>query len=187
MSLLLTIGIVIIVVVIMFFLIFWGYYNRIIRLENRIENSWGQIDVQLKRRADLIPNLLESVKGYMAHEKETLENVTKARSALMNAKTPQDNIDADNMLTGALKSLFAVSEAYPDLKANQNFLQLQDELTHTEDKISYARQHFNDSVLSFNNIVETIPGIWFAKRMNKSTKEMIQIPVENREVPQVKF
>ena len=138
MSLLLTIGIVVIVIVIIFFLIFWGYYNRIIRLENRIDNSWGQIDVQLKRRADLIPNLLESVKGYMAHEKETLENVTKARSALMNAKTPQDNIDADNMLTGALKSLFAVSEAYPDLKANQNFLQLQDELTHTEDKISYA-------------------------------------------------
>jgi len=187
MSLLLTIGIVVIVIVIIFFLIFWGYYNRIIRLENRIDNSWGQIDVQLKRRADLIPNLLESVKGYMAHEKETLENVTKARSALMNAKTPQDNIDADNMLTGALKSLFAVSEAYPDLKANQNFLQLQDELTHTEDKISYARQHYNDSVLSFNNIIETIPGIWFAKRMNKSTKEMIQIPVENREVPQVKF
>jgi len=187
MSLLLTIGIVVIVIVIIFFLIFWGYYNRIIRLENRIDNSWGQIDVQLKRRADLIPNLLESVKGYMAHEKETLENVTKARSALMNAKTPQDNIDADNMLTGALKSLFAVSEAYPDLKANQNFLQLQDELTHTEDKISYARQHYNDSVLSFNNIIETIPGIWFANRMNKSTKEMIQIPVENREVPQVKF
>ena len=184
---LLTIGIVVIVIVIIFFLIFWGYYNRIIRLENRIDNSWGQIDVQLKRRADLIPNLLESAKGYMTHEKETLENVTKARSALMNAKTPQDNIDADNMLTGALKSLFAVSEAYPDLKANQNFLQLQDELTHTEDKISYARQHYNDSVLSFNNIVETIPGIWFAKRMNKSTKEMIQIPVENREVPQVKF
>lgn len=184
---LVTIGIVLLIIIVVFLLIFWGYYNRIIRLENRIDNSWAQIDVQLKRRADLIPNLMETVKGYMTHEKETLENVTKARTALMNAKTPQDNIDADNMLTGALKSLFAVSEAYPDLKANQNFLQLQDELTHTEDKISYARQHFNDSVLLFNNIVETIPGIWFAKRMNKKTKEMLQIPEASREVPQVKF
>jgi LemA protein len=187
MSLLVTVGVVILVVVIIFLLIFWGYYNRIIRLENRIDNSWAQIDVQLKRRADLIPNLMETVKGYMKHERETLENVTKARSALMSAKTPQDNINADNMLTGALKSLFAVAESYPDLKANQNFLQLQDELTHTEDKISYARQHYNDSVLAFNNIVETIPGVWFAKRMNKKVKEMLQIPEESRAVPNVKF
>jgi LemA protein len=168
-------------------LIFWGYYNRIIRLENRIDNSWAQIDVQLRRRAELIPNLMETVKGYMKHEKEVLENVTKARASLLNAKSPQENINADNMLTGALKSLFAVSENYPDLKANQNFLQLQDELTHTEDKIAYARQHYNDSVLSFNNTIETFPGVIFAKRMHKTEKEMLQIPETAREVPEVKF
>ena len=129
--------IIIVLLLIIILGIFFGYYNKIIRYENQIDNSWAQIDVQLKRRADLIPNLMETVKGYMKHEREVLENVTKARSALLNAKTPQDNINADNMLTGALKTLFAVSESYPDLKANQNFLNLQDELTHTEDKIAY--------------------------------------------------
>ncbi len=181
------IGIIILVIVVIIILIFLSYYNRIIRLENRIDNSWAQIDVQLKRRADLIPNLMETVKGYMKHEKETLENVTNARAALMKAKTPQENINADNMLTGALKSLFAVAENYPDLKANQNFLQLQDELTHTENKIAYARQHYNDSVLSFNNTIETFPGVVFARMMNKNEKEMLQIPAESREVPKVAF
>jgi LemA protein len=181
------IGIIILILIVFFVLIYFGYYNRIIRLENRIDNSWAQIDVQLKRRTDLIPNLMETVKGYMKHERETLESVTKARSALMSAKSPQENIDADNMLTGALKSLFAVAENYPDLKANQNFLNLQDELTNTENKISYSRQHFNDSVLVFNNLVETIPGKWFASFMNKKTREMLQIPEASREVPKVKF
>jgi len=184
---LLWIGIILLIIVLFFAFVFFGYYNRIIRLENRIDNSWAQIDVQLRRRADLIPNLMETVKGYMKHEKEVLENVTKARSALMSAKSPQDNINADNMLTGALKSLFAVAENYPDLKANQNFLNLQDELSNTENKIAYSRQHFNDSVLAFNNIVETIPGKWFAGMMNKKTREMLQIPEAAREVPQVKF
>ena len=184
---LLWIGIIVIIIVIFFLLIYWGFYNRIIRMENRIDNSWAQIDVQLKRRADLIPNLMETVKGYMKHEKEVLENVTKARSALMTAKSPQENIDADNMLTGALKSLFAVAENYPDLKANQNFLQLQDELTHTEDKIAYSRQHFNDVTLTYNNTIETFPGLWFAKRMNRKTRDMLQIPEADRELPKVKF
>ena len=184
---LLWIGIIVIILVIFFLLIYWGFYNRIIRMENRIDNSWAQIDVQLKRRADLIPNLMETVKGYMKHEKEVLENVTKARSALMTAKSPQENIDADNMLTGALKSLFAVAENYPDLKANQNFLQLQDELTHTEDKIAYSRQHFNDVTLAYNNTIETFPGLWFAKRMNRKTRDMLQIPEADRELPKVKF
>jgi len=184
---LLWIGIIVAILIIFFLIIFFGYYNRIIRLENRIDNSWAQIDVQLKRRTDLIPNLMETVKGYMKHEKEVLENVTKARSAIMKAKSPQENIDADNMLTGALKSLFAVAENYPDLKANQNFLNLQDELTNTENKIAYSRQHFNDSVLSFNNLIETIPGKWFAGFMNKKTREMIQIPDTERAVPKVKF
>ena len=123
----------------------------------------------------------------MKHEKEVLENVTKARTSLMNAKSPQENIDADNMLTGALKTLFAVSENYPDLKANQNFLNLQDELTHTEDKIAYSRQHYNDSVLRFNNTIETFPGLWFAKRMKRKAREMLQIPEASRELPKVEF
>ncbi len=181
------IGLIVIIIVVFFALIYWGFYNKIIRTENRIDNSWAQIDVQLRRRADLIPNLMETVKGYMKHEKEVLENVTKARSAIMSAKTPQENIDADNMLTGALKSLFAVSENYPDLKANQNFLNLQDELTHTEDKIAYSRQHYNDSVLSYNNTIETFPGIWFAKRMNRKAKVMLEIPEASKELPKVSF
>ncbi len=168
-------------------LIFLGYFNRIIRLENRIANAWGQIDVQLQRRADLIPNLLETVKGYMKHERETLESVVKARAALVQAKTPQENIDADTALTGTLKTLFAVAESYPDLKANTNFLQLQDELTHTEDKISYSRQYYNDSVLSYNNAIETFPGNIFARFMNKTEKEMLPIPETAREVPKVAF
>lgn len=184
---LLILGIILVIIVVLFLLIFVGYHNKIIRMENRIDNSWAQIDVQLRRRAELIPNLMETVKGYMKHEKEVLENVTKARSAIMTAKNPQESIDADNMLTGALKSLFAVSENYPDLKANQNFLNLQDELTTTENKIAYSRQHFNDSVLSFNNTIETFPGLWFAKRMGRKAREMLQIPEASREVPKVKF
>ena len=187
MDTLLILGIIIIFVVVIFLLIFVSYYNRIIRLENRIDNSWAQIDVQLRRRAELIPNLMETVKGYMKHEKEVLENVTKARTSLMDAKTPQINIEADNMLTGALKTLFAVAENYPDLKANQNFLNLQDELTHTEDKIAYSRQHYNDTVLSFNNTIETFPGNFFARRMGKKEREMLQIPEASRELPKVKF
>jgi LemA protein len=181
------IGIILLIVVITVLFVFLSYYNRIIRLENRIDNSWAQIDVQLKRRSDLIPNLMETVKGYMKHEREVLENVTKARSAIMNAKSPQENINADNMLTGALKTLFAVSENYPDLKANQNFLNLQDELTHTENKIAYTRQHFNDSVLIYNNTIETFPGVIFARRMNKKEKEMLTIPEADKEVPKIKF
>ena len=179
--------IIVVILVVFFALIYWGFFNRIIRMENRIDNSWAQIDVQLRRRADLIPNLMETVKGYMTHEREVLENVTKARAALMDAKTPQKNIDADNMLTGALKTLFAVAENYPNLKANENFIQLQDELTNTENKISYSRQHFNDSVLAYNNTIETFPGLWFARRMGKKQREMLQIPEAAREVPKVKF
>jgi LemA protein len=183
----LIIGIIVLVIVVVILLWFFGYYNRVIRYENRIDNAWAQIDVQLKRRADLIPNLMETVKGYMNHERETLEAVTKARSAIMTAKSPQESMDADTMLTGALKTLFAVAESYPDLKANQNFLQLQDELTHTEDKISYTRQHYNDSVLHFNNLIETFPGNIFAKMMGRKERQMLQIPEASREVPKVSF
>jgi LemA protein len=178
---------IVVIIVVFFLLIYWGFYNRIIRSENRIDNAWAQIDVQLKRRADLIPNLMETVKGYMKHERETLQNVTNARAAIMGAKTPQESINADNMLTGALKTLFAVAENYPNLKANENFMQLQDELTHTEDKIAFSRQHFNDSVLSFNNIIEAFPGSIFARRMGKKTRDMLQIPEASKEVPKVSF
>ncbi|MBN2094895.1 MAG: LemA family protein [Candidatus Aenigmarchaeota archaeon] len=163
------------------------YFNRIIGLENTIDNAWAQIDVQLKRRAELIPNLMETVKGYMKHEREVLENVTKARSALMTAKTPKAQMEADGMLTGALKSLFAVAENYPKLQASQNFLQLQDELTSTENKIAFSRQHFNDTVLVFNNMVETIPGNIFAALMKKKEKEMLKIEEAERKAPKVKF
>jgi len=187
MDLMLIIGLVVLLIIVLILLWFFSYYNRVVRYENRIDNAWAQIDVQLKRRADLIPNLMETVKGYMNHERQTLEAVTKARSAVMGAKSPQESIDADNMLTGALKTLFAVSESYPDLKANQNFLQLQDELTHTEEKIAYSRQHFNDSVLQFNNLIETFPGNIFANMMGKKERQMLQIPEASREVPKVSF
>ncbi len=179
--------IIIALVIVGIILWFFSFYNRIVRSENRIDNAWGQIDVQLKRRADLIPNLMETVKGYMNHERGTLEAVTKARASIMSAKTPQESINADNVLTGALKTLFAVAESYPDLKASQNFLNLQDELTHTEEKIAYSRQHFNDSVLVFNNTIETFPGVVFARRMGKKEKQMLQIPEASREVPKVAF
>ena len=162
-------------------------YNKIVRLENAIDNAWGQIDVQLRRRADLIPNLVETVKGYAAHEKGVLEGVTQARAALMGARSPTEANEADNMLTAALGKLFAVAEAYPDLKANTNFLQLQDELTHTENKVSFARQYYNDSVLRFNNTVEAIPGNVIANMMGKKERPMLEIPPAAREVPRVSF
>jgi LemA protein len=163
------------------------YFNRIISLENTIDNSWAQIDVQLKRRTDLIPNLMESVKGYMKHERGVLEGVTKARTAIMSAKTPDSKMKANDMLSGALKSLFAVAESYPDLKASTNFLQLQDELTNTENKISFSRQHFNDTILVFNNTIETIPGNIFAGFMGKKTRDMLKIEEVERKAPKVKF
>jgi LemA protein len=132
-------------------------YNGLVRLRNRIDNAWSQIDVQLKRRYDLIPNLVETVKGYAAHERQVLENVTQARANAINAQGPAQQAEAENVLSGALKSLFAVAEAYPDLKANQNFLSLQEELTSTEDRVAYARQFYNDSVLSYNNKLQTFP------------------------------
>lgn len=164
-----------------------AYYNRFVRAGNRIDNAWSQIDVQLKRRTDLIPNLVETVKGYAKHEREVLENVTKARSALMTAKTPQEAINADNVLTGALKSLFAVAESYPQLRANENFLQLQDELTHTENKISFSRQFFNDSVLSYNNAIQSFPGLVFAALYGRKGRVMLQTPEAERAVPKVSF
>ncbi len=183
----LLIGGIVLLILILFALWIVSARNRIIRLDNTIDNSWSQIDVQLKRRADLIPNLVETVKGYAAHERGVLEGVPAARAGLMNAKTPEDANAANNMLTQALGKLFAVAEAYPDLKANTNFLQLQDELTHTENKVSFARQYYNDTVLSYNNAVTTFPGTIFAGSLGKSKKPMLEIPPVDREVPKVKF
>ncbi len=132
-------------------------YNRLVKLRNRIEAAWAQIDVQLKRRHDLIPNLVETVKGYAAHERQVFENVTQARANAINAQGPAEQAQAENMISGALKSLFAVSEAYPDLKANQNFLSLQEELSGTEGRISYARQYYNDAVLRMNTKIQSFP------------------------------
>lgn len=175
------------IVLLLLVVLFVSFYNRIIRFENSIENAWAQIDVQLKRRADLIPNLMETVKGYMGHEKTVLENVTKARAALMGARSREESMAAEGMLEQALGKLFAVAEAYPDLKANTNFLQLQDELTHTENKIAFARQHYNDSVLDFNNAVTTFPGNVFAGLMSRSKRAMLEIPAESRVAPRVSF
>jgi LemA protein len=162
-------------------------YNSLIRLRNNVKNSWAQIDVQLKRRADLIPNLVNAVKGYMKHEKSVLENVTKARSAMMQAESVKDKAAASNMLSDTLKSLFAVSENYPDLKANQNFMQLQEEITGTENKISYARQHYNDIVMHFNNKIETFPNIVFAGMLNFKQEDSFEATEEEKKNVKVEF
>lgn len=150
---------VLVIVVIVVIAIIWviAKYNQLVRLKNRIDNAWSQIDVQLKRRYDLIPNLVETVKGYAAHEKTVFENVTQARSAMMSAQGVQQQGDAQNQITGALKSLFAVAEAYPDLKANDNFRMLQEELSGTESKIAYARQFYNDTVMGYNTLIQSFP------------------------------
>jgi len=179
----------IIVIVVLVLLVAWlaSYYNRFVRYSNRIDNAWAQIDVQLKRRTDLIPNLVETVKGYASHEKTVLENVTKARAAVMGATSPQQAMDANNMLTGALKTLFAVAENYPQLKANENFLRLQDELTHTENNIAFSRQFYNDSVLAYNNAVQTFPGNLMAGMFGRQQRQMLTIPETERAVPKVSF
>ncbi|HLC92150.1 MAG TPA: LemA family protein [archaeon] len=162
-------------------------YNGFVQLKNRIDNSWSQIDVQLKRRFDLVPNLIETVKGYAKHEKETLKMVTEARAAITKAGSGKDKMAAENMLTGALKSLFAVSESYPDLKANQNFLMLQEELAGIESKIAYARQFYNDTVLSFNTKVETLPDSILAGMFGFTKREYFQIEEAARTNVKVQF
>lgn len=162
-------------------------YNSLIRLRNQVKNSWAQIDVQLKRRNDLIPNLIESVKGYMKHEKTVLENITKARSSLLTAQTVEEKSKASNTLTQTLKSLFAVSENYPQLKANENFLQLQEELTGTENKITYARQHYNDMVMEFNTKIETFPNNTFAGMLHFTKEQQFAASGEERKNVKVQF
>jgi LemA protein len=167
--------IVVIVVLLTLYIVFT--YNRLVRTRNQIDNAYSQIDVQLKRRYDLIPNLVETVKGYAAHEKSTFEAVTAARANAINAQqgsSPAEQAAAENQLSGALKSLFAVAEAYPDLKANQNFLNLQEELTSTEDRIAYARQFYNDSVLGYNNRIQSFPGNMIAGTFKFGQREYFE-------------
>ena len=162
-------------------------YNGLVSLRNRIENAWAQIDVQLTRRYDLIPNLVETVKGYAAHERETLDAVIQARNAGMAAQSPHDKAAAENQITGALKSLFALSEAYPDLKANQNFAQLQEELTGTEGRIAYARQFYNDTVYRYNTKIQSFPGNVLAGIFRFQEREYFQADDESRGPTQVRF
>jgi LemA protein len=162
-------------------------YNSLVSKRNRIENAWSQIDVQLKRRLDLIPNLVETVKGYAAHEKETLDAVVRARNAAMAAAGPHDTAAAENQVTGALRQLFALSEAYPDLKANQSFLQLQEELTATEGRVAYARQFYNDSVLAYNEAIQKVPANLIAGRMGFRPREYFEADEAARTAPDVDF
>jgi LemA protein len=179
--------IIILVIVVLIGLYVVFSYNGLVSLRNRIENAWAQIDVQLKRRYDLIPNLVETVKGYAAHERETLDAVIEARNAGMNASGPHDQAEAENQITGALKSLFALSEAYPDLKANQNFAQLQEELTGTEGRIAYARQFYNDTVYRYNTKIQSFPSNILANAFRFSEREYFEADDESRGPTQVQF
>ena len=165
-----------------------GAYNGLVRLRNQLENAWAQIDVQLKRRHDLIPNLVETVKGYATHERETFEKVIQARNMAVNAKTVGDRAEAEGVLTGALKSLFAVAEAYPELKANSEFMRLQEELTSTENKVAFSRQFYNDSVMTYNTQIEVFPTNFIATMFNFGRREFFEVKAEDeRSAPQVKF
>lgn len=162
-------------------------YNGLVSFRNRIENAWAQIDVQLKRRYDLIPNLVETVKGYASHEQETLERVIQARNMAVSASGIGEQAQAENVLSGALKSLFALSESYPDLKANQSFLQLQEELTGTEGRIAYARQFYNDTVYKYNTKIQSFPAVILANMMNFTAREYFEADDESRGPVQVQF
>jgi len=167
-------------------LIIIGLFNSLIRLRNKVKNSWAQIDVQLKRRYDLIPNLVDTVKGYMKHEKGVLTEITKARSNLMKGSV-EEKSKASDQITSALKSLFAVAENYPDLKASENFKMLQEELSGTENKISYARQHYNDMVMMFNTKIELFPNNIFANMMNFKKEDFFKTEGGERKNVKVKF
>jgi len=166
---------------------FFTYYNRFVRLSHQIDNSLAQISVQLRKRSDLIPNLLSAVKGYMKHERAAIKEVTDARKALVSAKGVEKKMKAGNQLQSALKSIFAIAEGYPDLKANTNFLQLQQELSAIEDKVAYARQYYNDGIMSYNVMTSMIPGIWFAKLYGFKQREYLKIPEAAKAVPKIEF
>lgn len=179
----------ILLIIVLAFVLYTIYlYNSLITMRNRVKNAWAQIDVQLKRRYNLIPNLVESVKGYMKHERGTLTELTKARADMAKAKTVGEKAKADNIISGALKSLFAVSENYPDLKASQNFMMLQEELSGTENKIAYARQFYNDAVMEYNIKIQSFPNNILAKYLNFKKEDLFEVKdAKQKEVVKVKF
>ncbi len=179
--------IVLIVIAVILLLWFVGTYNSLVSLRNRVKDQWSQIDVQLKRRADLIPNLVETVKGYAKHEKSTFEDVVKARNALSNASSKEEEMKASGELNQVVSRLFALSESYPELKANENFIRLQEDLKESEDKISMMRQFYNDTVLTYNNKVQTIPSNIVAKLCHFQADTFFQVSEKEREVPKVSF
>lgn len=179
--------IIIIVVLVLIILSIISTYNELVRLRNKVKDQWSQIDVQLKRRCDLIPNLVETVKGYAKHEKGTLEAVIKARNTFLSAKTPEDEMKASKEVTSALTKLFALAEAYPDLKANENFTSLQNTLSETEDKISYARQFYNDNVMNYKNKIEMFPSNIVAGIFNFKPEPFFEATEEERKNVEVKF
>lgn len=174
-------------VVLLIAVIFFSYFNRFAILGNRIDNSLGQINVQLKRRSDLIPNLMETVKGYAKHERKIMKEVTDAHKAMVSAKDLTGKVKASDVLQNSLGRLFAIAENYPKLQANENFMELQKELSTTEDRIAYARQFYNDSILSYNNLCKTFPGVMFAGIYGKKPKEFLQIAEVEKKVVKVKF
>ena len=180
---------IIILVGILFLLVSYviGIYNKLVHARNKVENQFSQVDIQLKRRADLIPNLVETVKGYAKHEEGTFTAVIEARNKAVNAGTVNDKIEANNELTGALNKLFALAEAYPDLKANENFLSLQNDLKDTEDKITYARQFYNDSAMGYNNLIQVVPSNIIANMFGFKKFEYFKADEKEKEVPKVEF
>ena len=179
---------IVIAIIVILALFLWATYNSLVRKRLRVRNAWSQIDVQLKRRYDLIPNLVETVKGYAGHERETLERVIQARQRAISAQGVQDQAQAENILTGALRQLFALSEAYPNLKANENFMQLQEELTATENKISFARQHYNNTVEQYNASIQVFPAVVLAGMLGFGREAFFELEAPaQREAPKVQF
>ena len=179
--------IILIVIIIIILVAIVAIYNGLVTARNKVKNAWAQIDVQLNRRADLIPNLVETVKGYAAHESSVFEDVTAARAGLMNANGVKEIGEANNQLSNTLKTLFAVAENYPELKANENFKELQAQLAQTEDKIAYSRQFYNDSVMMYNNKCQTFPSNIFAGMFGFKEADFFEAAGEARSVPKVEF
>ena len=177
----------VIIVVAVIIIIFVSYYNKFVVKGNRIDNSLSQIDVQLKKRSDLVPNLIETVKAYAKHEKSIISEVTKARKEFLGAKDLPKKVKAGDHMQNALKSIFALAENYPQLRANENFLHLQQELSAIEDKVAYARQYYNDTILDFNNSTKTFPGTFFASMYNVKERPFIEITASERKNVKVKF
>ncbi|GIU94878.1 MAG: LemA family protein [Gaiellaceae bacterium] len=183
-----TVLIVLVVVLLLAGLLLAWLYNRLVRLRNRVDNAWAQVEVQLKRRWDLIPNLVETVKGYAAHERETFEAVTEARTRAQEARNPAEAAQAEGILGAALGRLFAVAEAYPELQADENFRQLQTELAETENRVAVSRQVYNDAVLTYNNAIQTFPGLVLAGPLGFTAREFFEVADEaQREPPRVDF